>query len=230
MYKIIQNNKIIDVVKNPLFVRFLASGNIAITDKTSAQGIAGSDNETLYSFKPISRKNVSVAAIEEITEKEFNRLQSLLNSGKEICADESILAQAKQDTLKRLSNLCKNAITAGFYIILSDKQLYNFKLTAEDQLNLLNIENQFNAGANSFVYHATDLPCQVFSRIDMNLILKAYRKHILYHTTYFNAAKHYINSLIDIEKVNNFTYGLDVSNTIADPTIRQILKRGGTIR
>ena len=53
MYKIIQDQKVIDVVRIPRFVRFLSSGHIALTDKSSAQGIVGSDDRTVYSFKPI---------------------------------------------------------------------------------------------------------------------------------------------------------------------------------
>ena len=63
MYKIEQNGKVVDVVKYPNFVRFMDSGYIAFTDKASAQGIIGSDGQTIYSFKPVNRKDVSIAAI-----------------------------------------------------------------------------------------------------------------------------------------------------------------------
>ena len=49
MYKIIQNNSVIDVIKYPVFIKFLKTGHITITDKASAEGIVGSDN-TPYSF------------------------------------------------------------------------------------------------------------------------------------------------------------------------------------
>ena len=39
MYKIIHNNKVIDVVKVPHFFKLLATGHVAFTDRTSAQGI-----------------------------------------------------------------------------------------------------------------------------------------------------------------------------------------------
>jgi hypothetical protein len=106
--------------------------------------------------------------------------------------------------------------------------MYNFKLTAEDQLNLLSIENQLTLGAKTFIYHATNEPCRIFIRNDMERIIKAFRKHILYHTTYFNIAKQYINSLVDIDKVNNFTYGANVVSSATDPAIAKILKNGGS--
>jgi hypothetical protein len=40
-------------------------------------------------------------------------------------------------------------------------------------------------------------------------------------------AKQYINSQVDIEKVNRFIYGDDVSETIDNIVIKQILKNGG---
>lgn len=229
MYKIIQNDKVIDVVKFPRFVSFLATGHIAITDKNSAQGILGSDNKTVYSFKTVSIKDVTVAKIVEITLEEFNRLQSLLNSDQEISADESALAEAKRNVIQRLSNQCKDKITAGFSITLSDGQLYSFKLTTEDQLNLMSIEGQLNTGAETFIYHATNQPCKFFVRDDMIKIINSFKRYTLYHTTYFNIAKQYINSLTDIEKVNRFAYGVDVSEATEDIVIKQLLKNGGNL-
>jgi hypothetical protein len=227
MYKIIQNDKVIDVVKYPHFVMFLNSGCIAITDKTSAQGIIGSDDITIYSFKPTSHKDISVVAIKEITLDELERLQKLLSSGQEPSADETALTEAKRNTIKRLSDICKAKIIFGFSIKLSDGNEHSFKLTTEDQLNLLSLENQLNAGVETFLYHSTNQPCRFFSREDMTKIISTFRRHTLYHTTYFNVAKQYINSLVDTEKINRFIYGDDVTDMTDDVIIKQILKNGG---
>ena len=229
MYKIIQNNKIIDVVRVPRFVTFLASGHIAITDKSSAKGIVGSDGETIYSFSHIANKDFNVVSIAEIDNEEFNRLLSLLNSKQEISADVTALEKAKSEKIKRLSNICKNTITAGFSIKLSDGEIYNFKLTTEDQLNLMMLETQLSTDSELFIYHATDQPCRFFSREDMTKIIQAFKSYTLYHTTYFNAAKQYIKSLTAIEKVNLFTYGTDVSDIIDNTVLKQILKNGGNV-
>jgi hypothetical protein len=227
MYKIIQNNKVIDVVKYPQFINFLASGHIAMTDKTSANGIVGSDNETAYSFQP--RLGYQTVSIEEITVKEFERLQSLLNSNQEVCVNEAALAQIRRGKINQLSNQCKACINSGFSITLSDSESYNFKLTAEDQLNLISIEGQLNAGAETVIYHATNQPCKVFSRDDMLKVIKAFRRHVTYHTTYFNAAKQYINSLTDVEKIEKFSYGADVLVAVKDRVIKQILRNGADL-
>ncbi len=226
MYKIIYNDKVIDVVNNPNFLKFLTSGHIAITDKSSAHGIVGSDFTTIYSFKPLEDKNIPVVSIESITASEFNRLQSLLNSEQGLSVAKCELIKAKESKIAFLSNVCKAKITDGFNICLTDCNNYSFKLTAEDQLNLLNIENQLHTGTEAFVYHATGLPCQVFTRDDMKKILKAYRKHVLYHTTYFNAVKQYINSLTDLEQINTFTYGTDIVGSVDHLVLREILLEG----
>ena len=122
--------------------------------------------------------------------------------------------------------MCKNKITSGFSVKLSDNQEYSFKLTTEDQLNLMSIENQLNAGEKTFIYHATNQPCRTFSFEDMSIIIKAFKQHVLFHTTYFNVAKQYVNSLVNIDAVNAFTYGTDVFNVIDDKRIRQILSGG----
>ena len=227
MYKIIQDNKVVDVVRLPRFVRFLSSGHVAITDKSSSQGIVGSDNKTLYSFKPVAREGVTVAEIKEITLEELNELQSLLSSGQEPCADIIAFEKLKQEVIKRLSILCKNKITSGFSIRLSDGNTYNFKLTIEDQLNLMSIENQLNTGAKTFIYHSTDGPCKEFSKKDMAKIIDYFKRYTLYHTTYFNVAKQYINSASSVSKVADFAYGDDVSEATNDKAIKKILKTGG---
>ena len=229
-YKILKNNLIIDVVKNPYFTRFLSYGHIAFTDKFSAQGIVGSNGSTVYSFKPVDIPGVTVATIEEINEMEFNRLQSLLNSDQELCADETVLTQTRKEVLKNLSNICKNKIKKGFSVNLSDGNTYSFSLTTEDQLNLISIESQLNLSDNkSFIYHANGQPCRSFSRNDMLLIIKAFRHHVLYHTTYFNVAKQYINKLNNIEKIKSFAYDTDLVKTVTDPDIKKILRDGSTL-
>ena len=229
MYKIIHNDKVIDVVEIPRFFKLLSTGHVALTDKSSAQGIVGSDDKTLYAFAPLSQRNLTIVTIKEITPDELEKLKGFLSSGQEPSADESALAEAKRDMISKLSSICKNKITSGFSVILSDGESYDFKLTTEDQLNLMSIESQLNSGAETFIYHATNQPCKFFSRDDMSKIIATFKRYTLYHTTYFNVAKQYINSLVSIEKIHMFTYGTDVSDIVDNIVIKQILKNGGNL-
>lgn len=226
MYKIIHEGKVIDVVKTPKFLRFISKNNIALASETTAEGIASSDGKTAYSFGPCKKSGVKQVKIEAISETEFSRLKYLLNSGQPLNIDDEI-NEAKQNTIARLSVACKNSITEGFTIALSNGRPYHFRLTAEDQLNLMQIESQLNAGVKSFIYHATNKPCEVFYKHDMVKIINAYRKHVEYHTTYFNCAKHYIMGLQDLTVINLFTYGKPITSTVSDETIRKILSDGG---
>ena len=229
MYKLIYNGQVIDVVRHPSFIKFLTSGHIAMTDQLSADGIVGSDYKTAYSFTQIpERDDVLVVSIEQIDVDEFNRLTSLLNSADKANKVGPKVIRARESLITALSEICRTKITDGFSITLRGRNSYNFKLTTEDQLNLLSLENQLNAGAETFVYHGTGLPCEVFTREDMQKIVKAYRKHVCYHTTYFNVAKQYIQSLTDINKINTFVYGTDIAGMTQDLQIREILRAGGS--
>lgn len=227
MYKIIKDNKIIDVIKHADFIRFLPSGNAVRTCESLAEGIIGSDHKTIFSFGKATSLASDIVAINKISPDEFNRLCSLLNSNQVVISDQTLLNKAIDEAINSLSNVCNNKIISGFSIVLSDGQRHHFKLEPEDQINLLNLENQLNSGEELFVYHASASPCKVFMRNDMLKIIKAYRKHTLYHTTYFNTAKQYIKSLTDVDKINSFSYGTNIAGAVKDPILRKILMDGG---
>lgn len=230
MYKVIYDNKIIDVLRYPTYLMFLNNGNVTTTGQTSAQGVAGSDGDTLYALTKEAlkvRPTLKLVTLYEITEAEYDALKVKLDGGEKVSADDSELTKAKTTKISILSQQCRAKIINGFSIELSDGIVQSFKLTTEDQLNLMRLEAQLRDGTNDiFIYHATNEPCKVFSATDLQKLLNAMYKHTNYHTTYFNVAKQYVNSLEDVESVQLFTYGTDVSSIVTDPVIKQILKRG----
>ena len=229
MYKVIYDNKIIDVLRYPTYLMFLNNGNVTTTGQTSAQGVAGSDGDTLYALTKEAlkvRPTLKLVTLCEITEAEYDELRIRLDGGEKVNADASELAKAKTTKIAILSQQCRSKIIGGFSIELSGG-VQGFKLTTEDQLNLMRLEAQLREGTNDiFIYHATNEPCRVFSTTDLQKVLNAAQKHMNYHTTYFNVAKQYVNSLTEVESVQLFTYGTDVSSIVTDPVIKQILKRG----
>lgn len=230
MYKIIFNDYVIDVIKYPRFLRFLSHNRTIFTDMALADGILGSDQKTIYAFTPDKKPGVKVVKIEKIaTEEAFIKLKESLAAGDSICADTSKVTIAKQAKIQALSEACKKFITNGFSIKLSDGNDYHFKLTTEDQLNLAIIENQLLSGEIEFIYHATNQPCRVYTKEDMLTVIKAYKRHILYHTTYFNALKQYVKKLSDLEQINTVRYGTDVLDSVEDNAIRCIIKSKGAI-
>ena len=218
MYKIIYNNKIIEVIENPKFIRFLAKGHVGITSKSDAQGILSENSSSIYRFDYSAqtiRQNIIDVEIEKISIEEFRRLEYLLNSGKQPDADMSALSIAKRNKISSLSEECNRQIISGISLVLSDNQIHQFKLTIEDQLN---------SGITTFVYHSTGEPCKVFNKEDMYKIISSTRSHIQYHTTYFNLLKQYVNTLVTSEEVQNTYYGIDVEKISTDKTMKTFLR------
>jgi hypothetical protein len=228
MYKVIVNNYIIDLLEQIQYIRFLPTGHIAFTDKTSAHGFVGSDNITVYSLAPITMLDYKIAELVEISDEEYFKLKKLLDKGAQISSDESELIKMRNEVVNKMSILCKQNIIAGCTLDLSKGKDFHFNLTVEDQLNLMRIEQQINNGEQFFIYHATAKPCEVFSKDDMAKIIEQTKKHTLFHTTYFNTLKQYINNQTDIDVIKNIKYGIDISDTIDDPIIKSILKQGGS--
>lgn len=227
MYKIIYNNKVIEVIENPKFIRFLAKGHVGITSKSDAQGILSENSSTVYRFDYSAqtiRKNILDVKIEKVLTEEFRRLDYLLNSGKQPDADMSALSIAKRNKISALSEECNRQIISGISLVLSDNQIHQFKLTIEDQLNLLLLENQLNSGITTFVYHSTGEPCKVFNKEDMYKIISSTRSHIQYHTTYFNLLKQHVNTLVTSEEVQNIYYGIDVEKISTDNAMKTFLR------
>lgn len=233
MYKIIYDNKVIDVIKYPIYLRFLPYDNVVTTGQTTAHGVACSDGDTYFALNAEGlalHPKIKLVTMQEIEETEYTDLLAKLNQGQEVLNESKELLNAKASRIAALSSLCKAKIYAGFTILLSDGTEHAFKLTAEDQLNLLRIEAQLiNPQQDTFIYHSTNQPCRAFSRDDMRKIINAANLHTLYHTTYFNVAKQYINSLSNIEDILKFTYGTNLSGFVTDKSISYILNRGENV-
>ncbi len=233
MYKVIYDNKVIDVIKYPIYLRFLPYDNVVTTGQATAHGVACSDGDTYFALSAEGlalHPKIKLVTMQEIEETEYADLLAKLNQGQEILNESQELLNAKSSRIAALSSLCKAKIYAGFTILLSDGNEHAFKLTAEDQLNLLRIEAQLvNPEQDTFIYHSTNQPCRAFSRDDMRKIINAANLHTLYHTTYFNVAKQYINTLSNIEDIHKFTYGTNLSGFVTDKSISYILNRGENV-
>ena len=210
-YKIIYNTKIIDVVEKPKFFRIVNNKPIACS-KFIADGILGSDKQKyiLQSSKGFAGKLNKYVKLETISHEEFLELRNLLTLNKEICSDKELLNNVRKEIINKMSALCKDKITQGINIVLSDGLYHNFRLTIEDQLNLANIQQMLPYSGNSIVYHETGCICKRYSRADMTAILTEVAKHKSYHTTYFNLLKHCINNMNNIDDIKDITYGVNL--------------------
>ena len=231
MYKLIVDNIVVDVVNKLRYVRYIPELNkVVITTAASAHGVCGSDNKTFYALPqvivPKEKSYWKVARAIKICEKEYNELKSALKTNDFVTPDYLLEAERTQK-ITELSNACKEAIISGFSCKLSDGKNHHFKLTIEDQLNLVDIQKEFDSGAEKIIFHATNELCYPYSRDDIKIILTEASAHKRHQTTYFNILKNCIYTIYDLETIKAIKYGdnvkdLPVSITI-DTTVEELL-------
>ena len=59
-------------------------------------------------------------------------------------------------------------------------------------------------------YHADGEECIFYTAEEINQIVNAANAHKIYHTTYYNALKIYINALETIEDIAAIEYGVEI--------------------
>lgn len=227
MYKIICNDQIVDVVKKIYFYKYIPNSKfLTMCTESVASCFQGSDNKMYKiqgAYLPESR-NYPVATYKSISKLEYEKLYMHLHKNNKKIYEKSALIPAKQNKISQLKDACDAAIISGISVRLQDNNIYKFELTLEDQLNLRMFEMRLYNGWNSFIYHAKDKVSQVFSDVDMRIILTAANNHILYHTTYFNLAKNCINNMDDLDKILAFNYG-DILEDAASNTFLDSIRR-----
>lgn len=212
MFKVIHNNVVVDIIKNPTYVRYLTkSEKFVNTDKTSANGVRSSDKNTVYILKGNScpsGKNLLVVDLLRITEAEYKHLEYLMTSQNNIEVDSTILKHERQLKLAEMSDACNKMIVDGIHILLSDGNYHDFRLTVEDQLNLSSFQNQIQAGTKKILYHETGKLVRWFSCEDMQRIIESADRHKLKHTTYYNLLKHCIHNMYNKDDIASVYYGI----------------------
>ena len=59
-------------------------------------------------------------------------------------------------------------------------------------------------------YHADGEECTFYTSEEINEIVETATAFKIYHTTYYNALKHYINALETIEEISAIEYGTPI--------------------
>jgi len=71
-------------------------------------------------------------------------------------------------------------------------------------------------------YHADGETCIFFTAEEISQIVSAATAHKVYHTTYYNALKNYINALETIEDIAAITYGTPIPDEYKSEVLRVI--------
>lgn len=213
-YKVVYNNIIIDILKNPTWVLWLKnSKRFILSDIITANGVISSDKQSVYNlsnrgtFENTNEVHKSVSVV-EITESEYNFIkaqlvENVLNKDSEVIT----LAAARKAKIEEMSAACEQNIVNGFDIVLSDGLSHHFTLDIYDQLKISKLNDRAMAGIEALPYHADGEVCRYFPSEDIIAINKMMEYLVEYHTTYFNSMKVYISNIFNVETILNLTYG-----------------------
>lgn len=243
-YKLLNDGEFIGVGTSYDLRKFQLKHSILLTsDDESAQYIQ--INDKLYRddwFSPTITELLDYTTVKIIVieKDEYDTLFEAIETGKEIeitdeepdiqeelpqiDPDEEVTIEyVKAVKSAEMSATCNKIITNGFDAILSDGENHHFSLTIQDQLNLITLSSMVAAGETVIPYHADGELCKGYSVEDITTIINTATSFKTYHVTYFNSLKVYIDSMNDINEVNNVVYGIDTPEEYQSDVLKQLL-------
>lgn len=223
MYKVLYNNITIDVIKKPIYCRYMSNTKRTLrTDKVSANCIVSSDGSGFYHLvgTPALPDEYKSVQLIPINKQEYDYLQSLIANGQPIDID---LIQARETKIAEMSSVSESTIHAGTDITLSDGVTYHFSFSDQDQFQIgflataaKNAQMLETMGqptyetGKDYPWHADGGDCIFYSRQDMIAIGTAMQNYITYHNSYFHAMRNYIESLTNPLVIVELQYGAEV--------------------
>lgn len=236
-YKIIVDNAIIGVISSNDFRRYFKRSGF-IGPATEETGEVVSYNNVLYRdnwMRAVLDESVvyTPATIHEITEEEYTELHNLedenfyfepqpVNIPEQIINpnDAITIAYIRKLKLEALSNECQHAIEEGFDLDIRGETKH-FSLTTYDQLNLMSLSTM--AQTQSLIpYHADGEEVAFYTNDEINTIVQTATDLKIYHTTYYNALKEYINSLETVDEISAITYGVSIPDEYRSDVLKML--------
>ena len=236
-YKIIVDKTFIGAVHSGQFAVENASHKLFLCNDAVGQFV--SYNGLLYRdywMRPIEqteREYIS-ATITEISEEDYNIYMDAISKNEEIIEDDTeeepvVIPVPEEDVslefiraskIAEMSATCRKTIEAGVDVELRGEN-HHFSLDTQDQLNLMSLGVM--AQTQSMIpYHADGETCVFFTAEEISQIVSAATAHKVYHTTYYNALKNYINALETIEDIAAITYGTPIPDEYKSEVLRVI--------
>lgn len=238
-YKLIQDNNIIGVATDADLLRYqqrhgvLERANVKTAEYLEHQGVLYRDAW----MRPLHTNDYkfSQMVIRVIDESEYLTLLEIFKEEPAPAGIPDIVepviipdpeAELTIETIKEgkitlMSKTCNQLIEAGFDIELNG-QIEHFSLTTQDQLNLISLSAMVASGAEAIPYHADGQVCRFYSNAEMTAIVNAATNFKIYHTTYYNALKNYINSLNTLEALEAIQYGIELPEEFQSEVLKAI--------
>lgn len=236
-YKLIKDNIIIGAVSSNNFIRYSpVSHRFVLTDENRGEYIdyQGKIYRSTW-MRPIVQNidYISVLAL-EITEEEYNLYDQAIEQNEVIIhydepeeepeyidpVETASIEFIRQSKINEMSYQCRKAIENGIDINLRG-EMKHFSLTTQDQFNLISLSAMAQT-SDIIPYHADGEACIYYTAEEINQIITAVNSHKIYHTTYYNALKAYINSLETIEEISLVTYGMPIPDEYKTEVLKVI--------
>lgn len=237
-YKIIQNNTIIGASTNLQFARYSPVIECLLYC-SKAQGQYIICNEKLYRDSWMKPTTVPMDFIEaqvtSIEKEEYDMIVNALQTVETIVIaepDEEVVEEpiieeesdivtfTRSMKLKEMSATCRRVIEAGFDLELRG-ETHHFSLDTQDQLNLISLSAM--AQTQSMIpYHADGEMCIFYTAEEINQIVETATAFKVYHTTYYNALKGYINALDTAEAISAIEYGTPIPEEYKSDVLRML--------
>ena len=228
-YKIIKDNTFLGIITSNNFIRY-QDANRMLMGANEETGDLVDYNNHLYRalwMKPMNpniHQHFEIADITEISQEEYNSFSDAIRANKQIIVEDKIQEYVqptvklnieeqgvdfiRSSKLNEMSYACRKTIEAGFDLELRGETKH-FSLDTQDQLNLMSLG--IMAQTQSLIpYHADGEECDFYTAEEINEIIDTANAFKIYHTTYYNALKGYINSLETIEDIAAVTYDMEI--------------------
>ena len=227
-YKLLTDEGFIGVVNSNDFVRENPHSGWLLTSNEIRGQFVEFENKLYRDFwmQPIPNTQQQYTSIEiaQISEEEYNALKKAIDNDESIIDEdddeEEPIAPAEDATpdelveftreakLREMSIACRKTIEGGFDLELRE-EIHHFSLSTQDQLNLISLGAL--AQTQSLIpYHADNEDVIFYSNEEIEEIVDTANAFKIYHTTYHNALKKYINALETIEEIGAIEYGVEI--------------------
>lgn len=231
-YKMIDDKQFIGVVTSKNFKRYNSVSQLLLSSNEIEGEYVRYDMKLYrdYWMHPTTTDKFTFYNVKiiEINQEEYDELNDIIEEDQPIPAeyieedpidlvvifpdeDEiTTLDFARAQKNATLSKLCRAAIENGFDMNLRGAS-HHFSLTTQDQFNLMSL-NELAKTETLIPYHADGESCVFYTNKEINQIMESATAHKIYHTTYYNALKDYVNSLSNLADIAAVTYGMEIPN------------------
>lgn len=237
-YKLISENTIIGAITSNNFIYYSPVAQCYIRcqeDKGEYISYKGRLYRTTWMNPIVIPEDYIQVQVEPIGYDEYNAIKAAIESNEVIEIEEEeieepeVIDEVEEDMtlefirtskINEMSYDCRMTIENGFDLELRG-ETHHFSLNTQDQLNLITLSTL--AQTQSLIpYHADGEACIFYTSEEIGEIVETATAFKIYHTTYYNALKGYINALDTIEAISAITYGTEIPEEYKSDVLRAL--------